>query len=56
MLEEKDIQQNDLTAKLRKIDGKVDHLIEMLKDKSILSEQEVQQFKEYQVFPKLERV
>ncbi len=48
--------EGGLVGKLRKEDGKVDHLIEMLKNKSILSEQEAQQFKEYQVFPKLEKV
>lgn len=48
--------KGDFVAKLRKEDGKTDHLIGILKKKEILSKQEAQEFKEYQIFPKLEKV
>ncbi|MFH1172960.1 MAG: hypothetical protein V1692_00335, partial [bacterium] len=44
--------EGGLVSKLRKEDGKVDHLIGLLKNKSILSVQETEQLKEYQIFPR----
>lgn len=44
--------EGNLTVKLRKEDGKVNRLIAVLKDKSVLSENDVAQFKDFQVFPR----
>jgi len=43
-------------ASLRKLDDKVNYLLNMLETKSILSGEEVRSFDEYQVFPRLPAV
>jgi len=43
----------NLVVKLRKEDGKINRLIEILKSKSMLTEDEVAQFKDFQVFPRV---
>lgn len=42
--------EGNLISKLRKEDNKVNRLIEILKNKSILTNEEGEQFKEFQIF------
>lgn len=45
--------EGNLISKLRKEDEKVNRLIEILKNKSLLTAEDIQQFKEFQIFPKV---
>ena len=45
--------EGNLISKLRKEDEKVNRLIEVLKNKSLLTTEDIQQFKEFQIFPKV---
>lgn len=45
--------EGGLIGKLRKEDEKVNRLIEVLKNKSLLTAEDTQQFKEFQIFPKV---
>ncbi len=44
--------EGGLIGKLRKEDAKMNRLIEFLKEKNILGEQELEALKEYQIFPR----
>lgn len=45
--------EGNLIVKLRKEDGKVNRLIDILRSKSMLTDDEVAQFKDFQVFPRV---
>lgn len=45
--------EGNLVVKLRKEDGKVNRLIDILRSKSMLTDDEVAQFKDFQVFPRV---
>lgn len=45
--------EGNLISKLRKEDEKINRLIEVLKDKSVLNDGDVRQLQEFQVFPRL---
>lgn len=44
--------EGNLVTKLRKEDEKMNRLIDVLHDKSILSEQDVEQLRQFQIFPR----
>lgn len=44
--------EGNLISKLRKEDEKVNCLIEILQNKSVLSSEDTKQFQEFQIFPK----
>ena len=44
--------EGGLVVKLRKEDAKVDHLVKILKEKKIISDQDVKCLAEFQIFPK----
>ena len=44
--------EGNLISKLRKEDEKVNRLIEILQNKSVLSSEDTKQFQEFQIFPK----
>jgi len=45
--------EGGLIGKLRKEDAKINRLIEFLKEKNILGKQELEELKEYQIFPRM---
>jgi archaellum component FlaC len=45
--------EGGLISKLRKEDEKVNRLIEVLKYKSVLNSEDIKQFNEFQIFPKV---
>ena len=44
--------EGNLISKLRKEDEKLNRLIEILQNKSVLSSEDTKQFQEFQIFPK----
>lgn len=44
--------EGNLISKLRKEDEKVNRLIEILQNKSVLNSEDTKQFQEFQIFPK----